>query len=78
MERIAVSISHEADYAVAMAFGIRAAGGRYVFPLDIDERLDDRERRLLARMDRLRALHEESTRIAAGRRVDVDEEDADD
>src|SRR5512134_1201006 len=48
MERIAVSISHEADYAVAMAFGIRAAGGRYVFPLDIDERLDDRELRFLA------------------------------
>ena len=78
MERIAVSISHEADYAVAMAFGIRTAGGRYVFPLDIDDRLDDRERRLLARMDRLRALHEESMRLAAGRQVDVDEEDADD
>jgi holo-[acyl-carrier protein] synthase len=64
MDRIAVSITHEADYAVAIAFGIRTAGGRYVFPLDIDERLDDRERRLLARMDRLRALHEESSRLA--------------
>ena len=58
MERIALSISHEADYAVAIAFGIRTAGGRYVFPLDIEERLDDRERRLLARMERLRVLHE--------------------
>ena len=58
MERIALSISHESDYAVAIAFGIRSAGGRYVFPLDIEERLDDRERRLLARMERLRALHE--------------------
>jgi holo-[acyl-carrier protein] synthase len=58
MERIAVSISHESDYAVAIAFGIRTTGGRYVFPLDIDERLDDRERLLLARMERLRALHE--------------------
>lgn len=56
MERIAVSISHEADYAVAIAFGIRSAGGRYVFPLDIEERLDDRERRLLARMERIRDL----------------------
>src|SRR5439155_10825011 len=46
MERIALSISHESDYAVAIAFGIRTAGGRYVFPLDIEERLDDRERRL--------------------------------
>jgi holo-[acyl-carrier protein] synthase len=58
MERIALSISHESDYAVAIAFGIRTTGGRYVFPLDIEERLDDRERRLLARMERLRELHE--------------------
>ena len=56
MDRIAVSISHEADYAVAIAFGVRTAGGRYVFPLDIEERLDDRERRILARMERLRDL----------------------
>src|SRR5215213_9912986 len=58
MSRIAVSISHESEYAVAVAFGIRTAGGRYVFPLGIEERLDDRERRILARMDRLRTLHE--------------------
>lgn len=57
MDRIAVSITHESDYAVAIAFGIRTAGGRYVFPLDIEERLDDREKRLLARMERLRELH---------------------
>jgi hypothetical protein len=35
-----------------------------VFPPDIEDRLDDRERRLLARMDRLRALHSESARLA--------------
>ncbi len=58
MERIALSISHESDYAVAIAFGVRTTGGRYVFPLDIEDRLDDRERRLLARMERLRELHE--------------------
>ena len=58
MGRIAVSISHESDFAVAVAFGVRTAGGRYVFPLDIDERLDDRERKLLARLERLRELHE--------------------
>jgi phosphopantetheine--protein transferase-like protein len=58
MERIALSISHESDYAVAIAFGVRTTGGRYVFPLDIEERLDDRERLLLARMERLRELHE--------------------
>ena len=64
MVRIAVSITHEADYAVAVAFGVRTAGGRYVFPEDIEDRLDERERRLLARMDRLRALHNESARLA--------------
>ena len=58
MGRIAVTISHEADYAVAMAFGIRTAGGRYLFPPDIEDRLDDRERRILARIERLRTLAE--------------------
>jgi len=57
MARITVSISHESDYAVAIAFGVRKAGGRYVFPPDIEERLDDREQRLLARLERIRALH---------------------
>jgi len=57
MDRIALSITHESDYALAIAFGVRTAGGRYVFPLDIDARLDERERRILARMERLRALH---------------------
>jgi len=65
MDRIAVSISHEAEYAVAVAFGIRTAGGRYVFPVDIEERLDDRERRILARMERLRALSEKAGRVGA-------------
>jgi holo-[acyl-carrier protein] synthase len=64
MERIALSISHESDYAVAIAFGIRTAGGRYVFPLDIEERLDDRERRLLARMERLRELHAATAQLS--------------
>ena len=54
MGRIALSITHESDYAVAIAFGVRTAGGRYVFPLDIEARLDDRERRILARLERLR------------------------
>jgi holo-[acyl-carrier protein] synthase len=58
MGRIALSITHESDYAVAVAFGVRTAGGRYVFPLDIDERIDERERKVLARMERLRVIHE--------------------
>lgn len=58
MGRIAVTISHEADYAVAMAFGLRTAGGRYLFPPDIEDRLDDRERRILARIERLRDMAE--------------------
>jgi holo-[acyl-carrier protein] synthase len=58
MGRVAVSISHESDYAVAIAYGIRSAGGRFLFPPDIDARLDDRERVILARMERLRRLSE--------------------
>jgi holo-[acyl-carrier protein] synthase len=65
MGRIAVSISHESDYAVAVAFGVRTAGGRYVFPLDIDARLDDRERQLMARFERMRELHETTRAMAA-------------
>jgi holo-[acyl-carrier protein] synthase len=61
MSRIAVSISHEAEYAVAIAFGIRTAGGRFLFPPDIEERLDDRERRILARMERLRGLQQSAS-----------------
>jgi holo-[acyl-carrier protein] synthase len=62
MGRIAVSISHEGDYAVAIAFGVRAEGGAYVFPVDINERLDAREKQILARMERLRDLDAESHR----------------
>jgi holo-[acyl-carrier protein] synthase len=58
MGRIAVSISHESDYAVAIAYGIRTTGGRFLFPPDIDERLDDRERQILARIERLRSMAE--------------------
>lgn len=58
MGRIAVSITHEAEYAVAIAFGVRTTGGRFVFPPDIEERLDDRERQILARMERMRTVAE--------------------
>src|ERR1700693_5713548 len=57
MGRIALSIAHESDFAVAIAFGVRTAGGRYVFPVDIEERIDERERVLLRRLERLRELH---------------------
>jgi holo-[acyl-carrier protein] synthase len=62
MSRIAVSISHEVDYAVAIAYGVRSQGGRYLFPPDIEDRLDDRERRILARIERLRSMAEEAER----------------
>lgn len=67
MGRIALSISHETDYAVAIAFGVRTAGGRYVFPLDIDDRIDDRERRLLARFERLRGIDAATRALAPTR-----------
>jgi len=56
MSRVAVSISHEDDFAVAIAFGVRTAGGAFIFPPDIEKRLDERERQILARLDRLREL----------------------
>jgi holo-[acyl-carrier protein] synthase len=71
MGRIALSITHESDYAVAIAFGVRTAGGKYVFPPDIDDRLDDRERQLLARFERMRDLHERTRALAA--EIDEDE-----
>ena len=76
MGRIALSISHESDYAVAIAFGVRSAGGRYLFPLDIEERLDDRERRILARLERLRdPVGAGITGAAATARAATDEPD---
>ncbi|HMJ80481.1 MAG TPA: holo-ACP synthase [Candidatus Dormibacteraeota bacterium] len=72
MGRIALSISHERDYAVAIAFGVRSEGGAYVFPVDIEARLDDRERRILARMDRLRAIATSGVGEAANEVVDGD------
>ena len=63
MERIAVSISHEREFAVAIAFGIRTKGGAFVFPVDIEARLDDREQQILGRMARLKALHDEAQRL---------------
>jgi holo-[acyl-carrier protein] synthase len=65
MERIAVSISHEREYAVAIAFGIRTQGGTFVFPVDVEARLDDREKQLLARMRRLREFDHEIGAVEA-------------
>ena len=59
MERIAVSISHEREYAVAIACGNRTQGGEDVFPIDMEARMDDSEKQLMARMRQLRDLHEE-------------------
>ena len=67
MGRIAVSISHESEFAVATAYGVRTAGGRFLFPPDIDERLDERERHLLGRLERLRAMHREAAGLEEGR-----------
>jgi hypothetical protein len=44
---------------VAVAFGVRTEGGAFVFPLDLEARMDDRERQLMARMRRLRDLDAE-------------------
>ena len=56
MSRVAVSISHESEFAVAIAYGVRTAGGRFLYPPDIEERLSEREASLMGRFERLRAL----------------------
>ncbi|MFV2062650.1 MAG: holo-ACP synthase [Chloroflexota bacterium] len=65
MERIAVSISHEREWAVAIAFGVRTQGGTFVFPADVEARLADREKQILARIDRLRELERDAQRAEA-------------
>lgn len=60
MGRVALSISHDTEYAVAIAFAVRTNGGRYVFPPDIDDQLDATERRILARINRIRGLSAEA------------------
>jgi phosphopantetheine--protein transferase-like protein len=56
MARVAISISHESEFAVAIAYGVRTAGGRFVYPPDIEERLSEREAALMRRFERLRGL----------------------
>jgi holo-[acyl-carrier protein] synthase len=69
LARVAVSITHEREYALAIAFGVRTAGGRYLLPPDIDERLDEREAALLGRMERLRALAAEAATLERSART---------
>jgi phosphopantetheine--protein transferase-like protein len=59
MGRVAVSISHESEFAVAIAFGIRTAGGRFLYPPDIEERLSEHEARIMKRFERLRGMARE-------------------
>ncbi|HEU6439467.1 MAG TPA: holo-ACP synthase [Terriglobales bacterium] len=56
MGRVAVSISHESEFAVAIAFGIRTAGGRFLYPPDIGDRLSEHEARIMKRFERLRGM----------------------
>jgi len=65
MGRIALSITHESEYAVAIAYGVRTAGGRFLYPPDIEERLTEREAVMLKRFERLRALAKETAALEA-------------
>jgi len=60
-------ISHESEFAVATAYGVRTVGGRFLFPPDIDERIDERERHLLGRLERLRAMGREAAMLEEDR-----------
>jgi holo-[acyl-carrier protein] synthase len=67
VERVAVSITHEREYALAVAFAIRSAGGRYLLPPDLDAQLDEREAALRRRIERLRTLAAEAAALETGR-----------
>lgn len=60
--RIAVSITHEREYALAVAHAVRTAAGRFVPPADLERRLDEREAALLRRLARVRALERAAAR----------------
>lgn len=64
--RIAVSITHEREYALAVAHAVRRAGGRFVPPPDLERRLDEREAALLRRLARIRALERRAGDSADG------------
>jgi holo-[acyl-carrier protein] synthase len=59
MGRIALSISHESEFAVAIAYGVRTARGRFLYPPDVEERLSEREASLTKRFVELRELARE-------------------
>jgi hypothetical protein len=67
LDRVAISITHEREYALAVAFGIRRAGGRYLLPPDIEARLDEREAALSRRLNRLRGLARDAASLEAAR-----------
>jgi len=66
MGRIAITISHESEFAIAAAYGVRTAGGRFLYPPDIEDRLDERERQLMTRLERLRAMQREAAALEGG------------
>lgn len=65
MGRIALSITHESEYAVAIAYGVRTAGGKFLYPPDIEERLSEREATMLKQFQRLQALAKETAALEA-------------
>jgi holo-[acyl-carrier protein] synthase len=65
ISHIAISITHEREYAVAVAYAVRTAGGRYLFPPQIGEDLDAAEATLLARIERIKALRREELALRA-------------
>jgi hypothetical protein len=65
IQHIALSISHEREYAIAIAYAVRTAGGRYLFPPQIGEDLNAAETALLARIERIKALRREELALLA-------------
>jgi hypothetical protein len=45
---------------VAIAYGVRTAGGRFLYPPDIEEGLSEHEARIMKRFERLRGIAREA------------------
>jgi len=65
IQHVALSISHEREFAIAIAYAVRTAGGRYLFPPQIGEDLDAAETALLARIERIKSLRREELALLA-------------
>ena len=55
----------------------KSKGGTFVFPVDVEARLDDREKQILGRIERLRGLEREASAAESAADIAADTDPAD-